>query len=66
VGLVLGVGGTWVVGRLVQRLLFDVASLDVTALAGATAIISVVSLTASVIPARRAARIDPLIALAAE
>jgi predicted permease len=65
-GVVIGLVGTWMVGRVMERVLFDVTPLDMTALAGATAIISVVSLAASVIPARRAARIDPLLALAAE
>jgi putative ABC transport system permease protein len=54
------------VSHLIERVLFGVTALDTTALAGATTIISLASLAATVIPARRAARIDPLIALTAE
>lgn len=65
-GVVIGLAGTWMVGRTMARVLFDVAPLDLTALVGTTVVISVVSLAASVIPARRASRIDPLVALAGE
>ena len=65
-GLSIGLVGTWTVGHLIERVLFGVTALDTTALAGATTIISLASLAATVIPARRAARIDPLIALTTE
>jgi len=65
-GLAIGLVGTWMVSHLIERVLFGVTALDTTALAGATTIISLASLAATVIPARRAARIDPLIALTAE
>jgi hypothetical protein len=65
-GLAIGLTGTWMVGRMMARVLFDVAPFDATAVVGTTVVIGVVSLAASVIPARRAARIDPMIALAGE
>jgi predicted permease len=65
-GLALGLAGTWMVGRIMARVLFDVAPFDVTAIVGTTSVISIVSLAASIIPARRAARVDPLIALSGE
>ena len=65
-GLVLGLAGTWLMGRALERVLFAVAPLDAVALISTTAVIAVVSFAASVLPARRAARIDPMIALAAE
>jgi predicted permease len=65
-GTILGIIGTWMAGRLMQNVLFDVPALHVATLAGAAAIMGIVSLVACVIPARRAARVDPLTALGAE
>jgi predicted permease len=65
-GTILGVVGTWAAGRFMQSMLFDVPALHLTTLAGTALVMGVVSLVASVIPARRAARVDPLIVLRAE
>ena len=52
--------------KYIQTLLFNVGRLDVTAFAGMSAVMFVVALLACYIPARRASRVDPVIALRAE
>jgi hypothetical protein len=52
--------------RYVQALLFGVGRLDVVAFAGMSAVMLAVAILASYIPARRASRVDPVIALRAE
>jgi ABC-type antimicrobial peptide transport system permease subunit len=66
VGLVVGVLGAVVLTRYVQTLLFGVQRLDVTAFAGMSAVMLAVALVASYFPARRASRVDPLVALRGE
>jgi putative ABC transport system permease protein len=53
-------------GRIMQAMLFGVSPLDAVALTIAPVVILVVAVAASVIPARRAARLDPIISLRAE
>lgn len=61
-GLVLALGVT----RLLESLLFGVTGTDLFALGGAAALLVVAALAASWIPARRAARVDPVVALRTE
>ena len=49
--------------RLLTGLLFGVTSNDPYTLVGVVVLLTVVSLAASLVPARRAARIDPIVAL---
>jgi predicted permease len=65
-GTVLGVAGTWMAGRLMQRVLFEVPALHPASILATAAVMSVVSLVACLVPARRASMVDPLIAMAAE
>jgi ABC-type antimicrobial peptide transport system permease subunit len=65
-GTVLGVAGTWMAGRLMQRVLFEVPALHPASILATAAVMSVVSLVACLVPARRASTVDPLIAMAAE
>ena len=64
--VVLGCGAAIAIGRAVQGMLFDVTPADPAALAGAAALLTLVSLAACYIPARRASRVDPVVALSEE
>jgi len=61
-GLIAAVG----LGRAAQTVLFDVKPSDPVSLAAAAAILGVVSLAACYVPARRASKVDPVIALTEE
>jgi predicted permease len=65
-GTILGVIGAWLSGRAMQSILFDVPGLPIATLLGTAFVMSVVSLVACLIPARRATKVDPMIALRAE
>ena len=52
--------------RTLSSLLFDVPPWDPAALASAIALLATATLAASYLPARRAARVDPVSILAAE
>jgi ABC-type antimicrobial peptide transport system permease subunit len=66
VGLVAGVALTFVTGRLISSLLFGLAPTDGPTMAAAAGMLVAVSALASFLPARRAARVDPLVALRSE
>jgi predicted lysophospholipase L1 biosynthesis ABC-type transport system permease subunit len=66
VGLTIGLVGAVAATRLLTSMLFEVKPADPMILAGAAALLAVVSLTASYIPARRATKVDPLVALRQE
>jgi putative ABC transport system permease protein len=65
-GIALGVVGAMLLFRLVDSLLFEVATTDPVALAIAIALMLAVAALACAAPARRAARIDPAAALRGE
>ena len=62
-GVAIGVLAALALSRVVATLLFGVSSRDAAAFAGAVGIMAVVALLATILPARRAARIDPTAAL---
>lgn len=62
-GTILGILGSFAAGWLLDRLLFGVAPSDPLTLAGVTAVMIAVGLAACAVPALRAARVDPLIAI---
>jgi len=63
VGLALGILGVLAISKALASLVFAVSASDPATLAGVTLIFICVSLAALYLPARRATRIDPLIAL---
>jgi ABC-type lipoprotein release transport system permease subunit len=65
-GVVVGVLGAVALTRYIQTLLFNVQRLDLTAFAGMSAVMLAVALLASYVPARRASRVDPVVALRIE
>jgi len=65
-GVAIGIGGALALTRVIQGLLFHVSATDPATFAGIAVLFVVVALAASYIPARRAARIDPMAALRAE
>ncbi len=62
-GLLLGLGGTYFVGRLMKSLLYQVNAMDPTAISAVTAVLLLCALLACYIPARRATQVDPMVAL---
>lgn len=61
-----GLGGALIVSRLLTSFLFGVGPSDPTTIAAVAGMMAAVALTACYIPARRAAKVDPLIALRSE
>ena len=62
-GAALGLVGALAAGRLVQTLLFGITPFDVVSYAGAVLVLSFAVLAAAWWPARRASRVNPLVAL---
>jgi predicted permease len=62
-GVVLGVAGAWASVRFIQGLLFDTRPADPAAYVGTVLLLAAVALLASYLPARRATRLDPTIAM---
>ena len=65
-GIALGLLASLGVARLVASLLFNVSPADPVTLVGGAVLLALVTLTASYIPARRALRVDPVVALRRE
>lgn len=62
-GLGIGLIGAWLITRVMVTLLFEVSASDPTTFVVIAGLLAAVSLAACVIPARRASRVDPLVAL---
>jgi predicted permease len=63
IGLAIGVPIAFAVNRAMSSLIFGIVSINPVLLASVTLLLLVVALTAAYIPARRAMRIDPMVAL---
>jgi predicted permease len=63
VGALIGLVGSYFLGRAAESLLFEVQGQDPLVLAGVAIILTGVALGAAYVPARRASRVDPMVAL---
>jgi putative ABC transport system permease protein len=63
VGVVVGLAGSLALARYIESQLFGVAAHDVQVLAAVTVVLLLVAAAACYIPARRATRVDPMVAL---
>ena len=66
IGVAIGLAGAWGLTRLISSLLFGVSATDPATFAGIALLLITVALAASLLPARRAALADPLLALRGE
>ena len=63
IGLVLGLAGAYATTRLMTSLLFEVTAKDPITFAVVTVVLAIVAFLACYLPARRATKVDPLVAL---
>jgi putative ABC transport system permease protein len=63
IGVIAGVAGALVLTRFLESLLFHVQTHDPIIFAGVAAVLSITAAVACYIPARRATKVDPMIAL---
>jgi ABC-type antimicrobial peptide transport system permease subunit len=65
-GIAVGIAGAFMLTRLIATLLFGVAPADPLTFVGVATMFVLVACLASYLPARRAAGVDPIIAMRAE
>ena len=66
IGLILGIIGAVSLRKVVATEIYGVRALDPLVLASVMALLAIVALAACVVPARRALRVDPIVALRSE
>jgi predicted permease len=66
IGFALGLAGAIALGKYVKSVLYSVRPMEPSVLAWVTGILAVAALVACILPARRATRVDPIIALRQE
>jgi ABC-type antimicrobial peptide transport system permease subunit len=66
IGMALGTAASWALAGAASGLLFGVTATDPATFAGMLLVLTAVAALAGYVPARRAARIDPMAALRAE
>jgi putative ABC transport system permease protein len=65
-GIIIGTAGALLLTRVLTHFLFGVTATDPTTFASVAALLVAVALVAALVPARRASRVDPLVALRGE
>jgi putative ABC transport system permease protein len=63
IGLVFGLGGAYLVGRAMHSTLYGESALDIGSFGAAALTLLVAALAACYAPARRASKVDPMVAL---
>jgi putative ABC transport system permease protein len=66
IGLALGLTASWAATRALKTALYGITPTDPTTFAGVAGLLAMVALAACLIPARRAARVDPIVVLREE
>jgi ABC-type antimicrobial peptide transport system permease subunit len=66
IGILLGLAGSVALTRVMESFLFDVSPTDAMTFVGVSLLLAAVSLLAAYLPARKATRLDPTIALRCE
>jgi putative ABC transport system permease protein len=66
IGTAIGIAGALALTRYLKTLLYEVSTTDPATLTGAAALLGLVALAAVWLPARRATRVDPVVALRSE
>ncbi len=66
IGIALGLPAAWAASRWVESMLFGLTPTDPVAIGGAIVLLTAAAQLAAYLPARRASRVDPLVALRQE